>query len=244
MGGHDLSYDEAHRIAREQPVKGWMYAAFRMLVGPLSRVFFGLRVSGVGNLPVSGAAVLVPNHKSYFDGPFLVAASPRPLRAMGKAELFQGRHGRLLLAIGGFPVRRGESDAAAVETARLLLARGELVAVFPEGTRVRDPDALGVPKRGAVRLALDTGSPIIPVAITGLEKRRVPLPRRVRVTFGEPISVVDVEMTPEAAGVLLEQVVWPTLEADYRRVRATPGLIATAVAGIGLAVVLHQRRKH
>ena len=106
--------------------------------------------------------VIVPNHKSFWDAFFVAACLTRRVHFMGKAELFEGRKGRLLLALGGFPVKRGESDAEALDTARAVLARGDILALFPEGTRVRDPEALGTPKRGAARLAIEAGAPADP----------------------------------------------------------------------------------
>ncbi len=167
------------------------------------RVWWGLRIEGEEHVPAEGAAIITPNHKSFFDSFFLAAATKRPLRFMGKSELFEGRKGKLLVRLGAFPVLRGQSDAEALETARIILEQGELLSLFPEGTRVSDPDELGAPKRGAVRLALETGAPLIPAAITGTEKLfagPLPRPRTVRVAFGEPVQVDEVPATPEAAG--------------------------------------------
>src|SRR5207253_10618989 len=135
--------------------------------------------------------LVVPNHKSFWDAFFVAAATRRHVRYMGKRELFEGPWGRLLVRLGAFPVRRGESDAEALETAREILRQGGLLALFPEGTRVREPETLGSPRRGAGRLALETSTPLIPAAITGTEKLflgPVPKPRRVQVSFGEPIE--------------------------------------------------------
>jgi 1-acyl-sn-glycerol-3-phosphate acyltransferase len=71
---------------------------------------------------------------------------------MAKTELIQARYGRLLVRLGAFPVRRGEADEEALETARTILRQGGLLARFPEGTRIRDPDQLGHSRRGAARL--------------------------------------------------------------------------------------------
>jgi 1-acyl-sn-glycerol-3-phosphate acyltransferase len=86
---------------------------------------------------------------------------------MAKTELFTGPLKWLLPSLGGFPVRRGETDVEALQTARGILRAGGVVVVFPEGTRVEPPNALGWPHHGPGRLALDTGTPIIPAAITG-----------------------------------------------------------------------------
>jgi 1-acyl-sn-glycerol-3-phosphate acyltransferase len=163
---------------------------------------------------------------------------------MGKAELFEGRKGRLLLALGGFPVKRGESDAEALDTARAVLARGDILALFPEGTRVRDPEALGTPKRGAARLAIEAGAPLIPTAITGTEKRRWPLPRRVQVAFGAPVPVDQLRATPEDAGKVISEDVWPTINEEYARLRARPGLIVAGLTAAGLVYAIRRRRRN
>ena len=166
---------------------------------------------------------------------------------MGKSELFEGRRGRMLVRLGAFPVRRGESDADALETAREILRQGGLLALFPEGTRVRDPDGLGEPRRGAARLALESGAPLVPAAITGTERLFVgplPRPRRVRIAFAEPIEVADIEPSPEAAGALLDDELWPEVEREFGRLRAHPGLIAAGLAalGVGAGVAVRRRR--
>ena len=125
---------------------------------------------------------------------------------------------------------------------------GRLLALFPEGTRVRDPDHLGHPHRGAGRLALDTGAPLVPCAITGTDSLflgPIPKPRRVQVAFAEPIPVAQLAPTPEVAGNLIEGTLWPEVQDEYRRLRARPTLIAAALAalGIGGGALLRRRRK-
>ena len=149
-------------MAREEGVSPVRYRMVKTVAVPFMRIWWGLRIEGEDHVPEQGAAIITPNHKSFFDSFFLAAATKRPLRFMGKSELFEGRKGKLLVRLGAFPVLRGQSDAEALETARIILEQGELLSLFPEGTRVRDPDALGTPKRGAVRLALETGAPLVP----------------------------------------------------------------------------------
>jgi 1-acyl-sn-glycerol-3-phosphate acyltransferase len=237
------SYEEAHTLARDVGPNPWAIRLVRFLLVPVLRVFFGMRVTGEDNVPKNGAAIIAPNHKSFWDAFFIAAVLRRNVRFMGKAELFDGRRGRLFIALGAFPVRRGSSDTEAMETARTILEQGELLAMFPEGTRVRDPDELGEPKRGAVRLALESGAPLIPTAMTGTERRRFHLPRAVQISFGEPIDVAGREATPETAADLLDNTLWPTISADYRRLRAGPGLVAAGVAAAGLGILVQRRRR-
>jgi 1-acyl-sn-glycerol-3-phosphate acyltransferase len=237
-----LTHEEAHRLARAKGSNRVLYFLLRLVLVPLMKLFFGLTATGTENIPRTGPVVIAPNHKSFWDAFFLAAVVRRRLHFMGKAELFQGWRGRVCLALGGFPVLRGASDAEAIETSRAILERGDVLALFPEGTRVPDPERLGNPRRGATRLAIETGAVIIPTAITGTEKRRRHLPRRVRIAFGEPIPVTDLSPTPEHAGLLLDQTVWPTISEEYQRLRVAPGLVAAGLAAAGLGYLIHRRR--
>ncbi|HSV38857.1 MAG TPA: lysophospholipid acyltransferase family protein [Nocardioidaceae bacterium] len=236
-----LTNEEAHERARKGPSKVAYYLTMVLLV-PILRLVFSMRVSGAENIPKKGAAVIVPNHKSFWDGFFIAACTTRRVHFMGKSELFEGPQGRLLLALGGFPVRRGESDQDALDTARAILDRGDILALFPEGTRVRD-EGLGTPKRGAARLAIESGAPLIPTAITGTEKRKWPLPRRVQVAFGEPVPVADLEATPDDAAKVINEDVWPTITEEYSRLKARPGVIAAGVAAVGIGAWIYKKRK-
>lgn len=244
-----MTNEEAHRLAREKGVSRPLYFLVRLLLVPLLRLWFRMHIGGAGNIPAEGAAIVAPNHKSFFDSFFVALATKRHLRFMGKTELFEGRRGRLLVRLGAFPVRRGESDADALETARTILRQGGLLALFPEGTRVRDPATLGSPRRGAGRLAIESGAPIVPAAITGTEKLFwmgwLPKPVRVQVSFGEPIEVRELEATPEAAADLVEETLWPEVEGQFGRLRARPTLIAAGLAalGIGGGLALRRRRR-
>jgi 1-acyl-sn-glycerol-3-phosphate acyltransferase len=223
-----------------------LYALVRGLAVPFMRIYFRLRIEGAERIPVDGSAIVAPNHKSFWDSFFVAAATKRHVRYMAKAELFKGPLGRVLIRLGAFPVKRGEADAEALETARTILRQGGLLALFPEGTRVRDRSALGSPRRGAGRLALETGAPLVPAAITGTEHLflgPVPKPKRVQVAFGEPISVQELEVTPEAAGRLIEDELWPEVTAEYRRLMTRPGVIAAALAAAGLTALVAERRR-
>lgn len=238
-----FTHEEAHRLARSKGSNRVLYFLVRLVLIPIVRLAFGLTATGTENIPAKGPVVIVPNHKSFWDAFFIAAVVRRRLHFMGKAELFNGWRGRLFVALGGFPVLRGSSDAEAIETSRTILERGDVLALFPEGTRVPDPEKLGIPRRGATRLAIETGAVIVPTAITGTEKRRWHLPRRVRIAFGEPVPVTDLSPTPEHAGLLLEQTVWPSISEDYHRLRARPGVVAAGFAALGVGYALHRRRR-
>jgi 1-acyl-sn-glycerol-3-phosphate acyltransferase len=242
-----MTNEEAHRLAREKGVSRPLYALVRALLAPFLRIWFRMHVSGAEHIPAEGAAIVAPNHKSFWDSFFIAVCTRRHLRFMAKTELVEPRYGRMLVRLGAFPVRRGEADAEALETARTILRQGGLLALFPEGTRVRDPEQLGHPRRGAGRLALETGAPLVPAAIVGTERLflgPIPKPRRVQVAFAEPIPAAHLPSTPEAAGELVEGRLWPEVEGEYRRLRARPGLVAAGLAALGLGGgLLVQRRR-
>ena len=243
----ELTHAEAHRIAREVGPRPWAVRLLRLILTPFFRIWFALKIIGAEHIPPTGAAIIAPNHKSFYDAFFVAVATKRNIRFMGKAELFTGRQGKLLLALGGFPVKRGESDDEAMQTARTILKDGGLLALFPEGTRVRTPDALGEPKRGAARLALETGAVLVPTAITGTEKLFLfgffPKPHRIQVAFAEPIDVGDRSATLETAAALLGDELWPQVSDEFNRLRARPGLIAAGIAAAGLGIAIQQHRK-
>jgi 1-acyl-sn-glycerol-3-phosphate acyltransferase len=241
-----MSNEDAHRLAREKGVSRWLYALVRGIVSPLFRLYFRMHISGAEHIPREGPAIVAPNHKSFWDSFFIGVCTRRHVRFMAKTELIQARYGKLLVRLGAFPVRRGQADEDALETARIVLRQGGLLALFPEGTRVRDPDNLGHPRRGAGRLALETGAPLVPCAITGTEKifrGGVPVPRRVQVAFSAPISVSELAPSQEAASELIEEMVWPEVEGSYRRLRARPTLVAAGLAAIGIGGGLLARRR-
>jgi 1-acyl-sn-glycerol-3-phosphate acyltransferase len=164
---------------------------------------------------------------------------------MAKVELFKRPLGSLLLRLGALPVRRGEADAEALETARAILATGGLVVVFPEGTRVEAADAVGSPHHGAGRPALETGAPIVPAAISGtshLWRGALPKLKRVQLAFLPaiaPYSPGDRDQLSE----LIDERVWPAVREEYGRSRANPGLIAAGLATLGVGSGLVAKRR-
>jgi len=243
-----VTFEEAHRLARERGPSKPLYALVRGVVVAFMRVWFRLSITGAEHIPSDGAAIVTPNHKSFWDSFFIGAATRRPLRFMGKSELFESGRGRLLVALGAFPVRRGSSDEDALETARVILRQGGLLSLFPEGTRVRDAEALGEPRRGAARLALETGAPLVPAAITGTDRLflgPLPKPKRVRIAFSAPIPVDELEPTPETAASLLDDQLWPEVEGQFRSLlnRRTAAAAALAALGVGAGVAAQRRRR-
>lgn len=161
----------------------------------LARLLY--RVEIVGRVP-PGPCVVAANHESLLDPPLLALTARQPLHFFAKVELWRHRQGAWLMnALGGIPIRRDRSDLLSVEQAATLLRAGESIAIFPQGT-VRG----GSWTRGAARLALETGVPLVPVRLVGtgraLSRGRLRFPR-LRLVVGEPIEVVAARPTIAAA---------------------------------------------
>src|SRR5919109_1194236 len=233
-----MDLDRAHQIARERGTIPVVYWVIRAILQPFIRVYFRLRRTGIEHIPREGAVLLAPNHRSFLD-PFVIGTcARRPLRFVAKIELFDKRwKAWLLLALGAFPIRRGESDELAMETARIILERGGAVGIFPEGTRVR-PGPLEQPKRGVGRLALETGAPVVPVAIVGTEDIRKGWrinPRKVTVRCGRALTYprpIDGSVTPHLAQEITARV-WSCVQLQWEWLGGISPIRTAAVIGAG-----------
>jgi 1-acyl-sn-glycerol-3-phosphate acyltransferase len=169
-----------------------------------ARAFFALtlafvyryRVEGIENVPRDGAVLIAVNHKSDVD-PILVGLSfQRPLHFIAKAELFRNRFlGWAITRLGAIPVRRGESDRDALQNALAVLASGEALLVFPEGTRFHD-DEIHKFLPGVGMLAMRSGVAVVPVAIRGSQtalQKGKPRLQRIRLRAGTPVDLSGLE---------------------------------------------------
>ncbi len=177
-----------------------LYWIGKALLWPVLAAIFRPSVTGLEHVPPSGPAILASNHLSVSDSFFLPVVVPRRVSFLAKAEYFTGRgaKGRLkagfFRGVGQIPVDRSGGKAAegAITALGQVLARGELVGIYPEGTR--SPDGrLYRGKTGVARLALRTGAPVIPVAMKGTDVvqpigRTIPRVARVEVVIGEPLD--------------------------------------------------------
>lgn len=195
----------------------------RQLTSPIWRYLYRCEAVGAEHVPAEGGFVLAPNHSSYLD-PFLhVYGQRRVVRFMAKSTLFDVPILRTIVRVGGgFPVRRGAGDAGAIDVARAILRDGQVVVVYPEGTRYRTALELGPPRTGAARLALEAGVPVVPVAAWGAKQRRLyglgSLRRRVTVVYGEPMRFDDLAPTREDAAVARDRI-WREVSRLYDRAR-------------------------
>ncbi|WP_243884230.1 lysophospholipid acyltransferase family protein [Cellulomonas fengjieae] len=172
----------------------------RVFVGPLLHLVYRPWVRGAENVPTEGAAILASNHLAVIDSFFLPLVLDRDIVFIGKQEYFTGAgiKGRLtagfMRGVGTIPVDRGGGKAseAALRTGLRRLADGGLFGIYPEGTR--SPDGrLYRGKTGIARLALESGAPVIPVAMVGTDEaqplgRRIPKVMRIGVVIGEPLD--------------------------------------------------------
>lgn len=196
------------RVGSEGPSpRAWLYPVVRLALRLLAPLRVRLAVEGVENVPGDGACVLVVNHQSLIDAPLVQSACPRQVRAMTKSTQFRSpAWSRLLTGLGAFPVRRFEPDPQAVRTALRILARGEVLAIYPEGERSWD-GRLQPFRRGTVRLLLAVGAPVVPVGVTGAYdvwprwSRRLRR-GRVRIRFGAPLRFPVLARRPEREAAL------------------------------------------
>lgn len=176
-----------------------VYWSSRWICFGLSKILFALRVEGGEHIPASGAAIIAANHVSYFDPVIVALAVRRPVHFMAKGELFRFRpFGWLLRQYFVFPVDRKGSDVQAMKRALRLLAEGEILAMFPEGTR-GDGSRLGPAKPGIGLIAARSGAPVIPAFHRGTEKALprgtwIPRPYPISVRFGPPLRFAEVQV--------------------------------------------------
>lgn len=175
------------------------YGLLRAFLTPFLMILFRPKVSGLRNVPVNGPVIVASNHLSFSDSVFMPLVVPRKVTFLAKSEYFTspGPKGLLkkiiFIALGQVPVDRsgGRRSEAALITGLELLGQGKCLGIYPEGTR--SPDGrLYKGRTGIVRLALESGAPIIPVAMFNTEKiqptgKVIPKIMRVKMIFGEPI---------------------------------------------------------
>ena len=230
--------DRSRLLARAQgrgvnPVVYWLA---RAVLQPFFLVYFRMRRIGMEHVPAEGPAIIAANHRSFMDPWVIGMLLRRPVYYIAKTELFKYRLGAWLLSsLGAFPVDRGGGDRDAMDAARRILERGDVVAIFPEGTRTR-PGALGAPRRGVGRLALETGAPVVPVALIGTEAVRRGWrvrPRKIRIRAGRPLRFPRVDEPSPALARAVTERIWPCIELQWEWLGGTPALRRAAIVGAG-----------
>jgi 1-acyl-sn-glycerol-3-phosphate acyltransferase len=181
----------------------WVYTFGRNVLAPLARIVYRPRVEGKDLIPEDGAVIFASNHLSFIDSIVIpIAAAPRPVHVLAKAEYFTGKGFKgwvsrtFFTAVGATPVERGVGQAAmdALDQQKEILASGAAIALHPEGTRSRD-GRLYKGRTGVAYLALESGAPVVPIGLIGTDKvmpvgAKLPsLKERVVVKFGEPLDL-------------------------------------------------------
>jgi len=226
-----------HRRARERGVNRPVYWLVRAVLQPFFHLYFALTRVGREHLPGKGPVIVAANHRSFLD-PFVIATmARRPMYYVAKKELFARRwQAWLLNALGAFPVDRGSGDEAMIETAEAILARGDVVLIFPEGTRTR-PGSLGAPRRGVGRLALQSGAPVVPVAVIGTEDVRrgwLIRPRRVRIRAGRALRFPQVESPSPGLAAAVTDRIWPCVMLQWEWLGGMPPIRHAAIIGAAI----------
>jgi 1-acyl-sn-glycerol-3-phosphate acyltransferase len=182
-------FDRFHERTRSRP-PDWVYDVVRIATSLYAWTFFRARGVDAQKVPASGPVILAPNHFSFMDHFFAGAFIRRRVNFMAKSQLFV-RPMQFIYTHGGvFPVRRGHQDEEAFLTANGILQRGGAIVMYSEGGRSRTGMLSEQPKRGIGRLALQSGAPVVPVAIHGSSHvrnwKRLQFPK-VRVRYGDAI---------------------------------------------------------
>ena len=191
----------------------YVYELVRILLTPILLLFYRTLCISSDKVPVEGPAVITPNHFSFWDHFFIAVYLRRKVQFMAKSQLFK-RPMQFIFTHGGvFPVLRGRRDEEAFKTAHTVLGRGGLVVMYAEGGRSRSGE-LGQARPGIGRIALESGVPVIPTAISGSAQvrnwRRLRFPK-VTVQYGDPIRFEKVdsptrEQAQAAADIIFERV--------------------------------------
>ncbi len=231
-------YDAYHEFARRRGTNRFIYYLIRATFVPAFLVWFRLQRTGREHARFKGGMIVASNHRSFLD-PFVIGALlpwRRRMQFVAKVELFENRwQGWVLSRLGAFPIRRGQADEVAIETAKVVVERGGTVVIFPEGTRVRS-GSLGRPKRGVGRLALETGAAVLPIAVSGSEQVRRGWrirPRKVKLRAGKPMTFPRTERPSPALAASVTERIWPNIELQWEWLGGLPPLRKAAVIGAG-----------
>lgn len=206
-------FDRYHALVRDHPPEAKVYEVVRGVTVLWALMAYRARGFGSENVP-NGPVILAPNHASFMDHFFTGAFIRRRVQFMGKSQLFKGIGAWIFSHGGVFPVRRGHHDEEAFITAFRILARGGAVVMYCEGGRSRTGKLADEARPGIGRLALESGAPVVPVAVLGSYQvrnwKRLQFPR-VTIQFGQPFRFEAVERAgrerqQEAADYILERI--------------------------------------
>lgn len=223
--GTPSTSDKQAKPVKAKPEKD-LYKPYKMppllwtAIRVLGQIFFAIvarvRLSGLENIPAAGPFIIASNHLSWFDVPLIPVYFSRPVIYMAKEETFLGRIGWLVRFLGAFPVKRGEADRQALRTADEQLKEGNIIVIFPEGTRSKT-HTMAQGHSGLGMIALRSAAPVLPVAVTGSEKLLKKFRPRVTVTYGQPMT-----LKPKGQKVTREDVDDTTAQVMHRIAEMLP----------------------
>jgi 1-acyl-sn-glycerol-3-phosphate acyltransferase len=227
-------FDRFHERSRTTD-PNWVYEAVRIATTLHAWMFFRTRGVAAEKVPARGPVILAPNHFSFMDHFFLGVSIRRKVRFMAKSQLFKPPMEWIYSPGGVFPVRRGYADEEAFITARSILERGGVIAMYSEGGRSRTGKLSESVRPGIGRLALQSGAPIVPIAIHGSSRvrnwKRLRFPK-VTVLYGDPIRWERVEDPTREQ----QQQVANAIFAEVRKLYAQ-------LDSVGRSGVVRQRRE-
>jgi 1-acyl-sn-glycerol-3-phosphate acyltransferase len=207
------------RVRSRRP--DWIYELVRLVLTPYLFLIYRAHCIDSHQIPADGPAIVAPNHFSFLDHFFVAVFLRRKVQFMAKSQLFK-RPLQFIFSHGGvFPVRRGQRDEEAFITAHAVLARGDVVVMYAEAGRSRSGE-LGKPRHGLGRLALESGAPVVPTAITGSERarnwRRLQFPK-VTVHYGKPLRFEKVEEPTKEQAQAASEVVFDRVAEMHSALR-------------------------
>jgi 1-acyl-sn-glycerol-3-phosphate acyltransferase len=212
-------FDRFHARTRSRE-PDWVYEAVRICTSLVAWTFFRARGIGAEKVPAHGPLILAPNHFSFMDHFFVGAFIRRRVSFMAKSQLFKPPMQWIYTHGGVFPVRRGFDDEEAFVTAGHVLARGGSIVMYVEGTRSRTGELADRPRRGIGRLVLDSGAPVLPVAIHGSSHvrnwKRLQFPR-VTVRYGDLMQFEPIPASTHDQQMTVAEAVFTEIKALYAR---------------------------
>ena len=190
-------------------MKSIFYVIIKCILTPLFFLIFRPKVIGKSNIPKNGSVVLAGNHTNNLDSVMLIAVVSRQVHFLAKIELFKGIFGVIVRGLGCIPVNRKIHDKDALKIAKDVLSEGSVIGIFPEGTINRTNDIIMPFKIGAVKMAKDTNSKIVPFVITG--KYNI-IGKGIKIEF---LEAIEVNGTLDLENDKLMKIVSKKLEEDY-----------------------------
>lgn len=168
-----------------------LYKTLKLIYSPLLKILYRPKAYGIENIPNEGAIIFAGNHRHAFDPVVVMTHTKRIVHYMAKESLFKGLHGMILKSIGLIKIYRTKGNSMAVKEAVEILKTKGTVGVFPEGTRNKTNEELLRFRSGAVRIAKQSNTKIVPFAIKGGYKI---FRKGLQIEFGKPVDVSKMEI--------------------------------------------------